>query len=123
MKKWVVLGLMITGFLLSGKKILAAMNPIDLDALSSSVLGLRFTNLGDIISALLPYFYAFAGVGLLLLLIWGGFKYLTSAGDPKKTEGAKGTITAAVIGFAIVIAAYWLTQIVNYIFGLGVQVP
>ena len=38
----------------------------------------------------------------------------------RKIEGAQKTITAAVIGFMIVIAAYFATQIVNYIFKLGV---
>ena len=79
-------------------------------------------SLGGIISCLLPYVYAFAGVGLLLFLMLAGFSYLTSAGDAKKAEAAKGKLTAAVIGFIIIIVAFWLTQIVNAVFKLGTGV-
>ena len=76
-------------------------------------------DIGSIVSRLLIYLIPLAGIGLLLYLIFGGFRYLTSAGDPKKTEAAKGMITTAVIGFAIVFTAFWVTQIVDFIFGLG----
>lgn len=94
---------------------------VNFDQLIQSIGGKipQFTTLGAIISGLLPILYAIAGIGLLLFLIAGGFRYLTSAGDPKKTESAKGTITTAIVGFVLVIVAYWLTQIVNYIFNLG----
>lgn len=97
---------------------------IDLDAIMNSMvgdLGFKFgpgTTIGSIITAILPYLYAVAGFGLLIFLIGGGFAYLTSAGDPKRMEAAKNTITLAVIGFIIIIAAFWVTQIVNYVFGL-----
>lgn len=96
---------------------------INLSAVAASInLPTNLQNLGGILTKILPYFYAFAGTGLLFFLILGGFKYLTSAGDPKKTESAKGTITAAVIGFVVIMVAYWLTQIVNFVFKLGMGV-
>lgn len=85
-------------------------------------LGFKFNSsstLGTILTGLLPILYGLAGVGLLIFLIVSGFAFLTSAGDPKKMEAAKGQITAAVLGFILIIAAFWITQIVNYIFGLG----
>ena len=77
-------------------------------------------DLGSIISKLLKFIYPIAGVGLLVFLIYGGFAYLTSAGDPKKMEAAKGIITTAIIGFIIVIIAFWVTEIINYIFNLKI---
>jgi hypothetical protein len=74
--------------------------------------------IGAFISALLPYIYGFAGIALFLLLIKGGFSMLTSAGDPKKTESAKGELTAAIVGFLIVITAFWITQIMATVFNL-----
>lgn len=41
----------------------------------------------------------------LVMITIGGFMYITSAGDNGRTETAKKLITAAVIGFAIAIAA------------------
>lgn len=44
---------------------------------------------------------------LIIVLIAGGFIYLTSGGNPKKTETAKGLITSAIAGIIIAFAA-WL---------------
>ncbi len=76
--------------------------------------------LGEIVSGLLPYLFAGAGLLLLLYLIFGGFQLMTSAGDPKKTQEAKGKITNALVGFFIVFISYWLVQIVGTILGIEV---
>lgn len=44
---------------------------------------------------------------LIVVLIAGGFIYLTSGGDAKKTETAKGLLTSAIFGIIIAFAA-WL---------------
>lgn len=86
--------------------------------------GFEFTgekaNIGAIINDLVPYIFALAGLLLLFILILGGFELMTSAGDPKKMEAAKGKITNAVIGFIIIFVAYWLVQILEVIFGLTI---
>ncbi len=74
--------------------------------------------LGSIISRALPFVYAFAGIGLLVMLVMGGFEYLTSTGDAKKMQKAQGQITNAVIGFVIIFVAYWLTQIAGLVLGI-----
>jgi len=76
--------------------------------------------LGDIISVLIPYAYALAGIILFVLLILGGFSYLTSGGDPKKVEMAQGKITHALMGFLIIFLAYWLAQLLEIIFGIQI---
>lgn len=74
--------------------------------------------IGAIISALLPYLFVLAGLGLLVFLILGGFQLMVSGGDPKATQSAKGKITGAVIGFIIIFISYWLVQILQVVFGL-----
>lgn len=86
---------------------------------TNSTQFLKLTSVGGFLTGLLPFLYGIAGIGLLLYLIAGGFGYLTSQGDPKKMEAAKGQITNAVIGFILVIVAFWLTGIVNFVFNLG----
>lgn len=44
---------------------------------------------------------------LIIVLIAGGFIYLTSGGNPKKTEQAKSLLTSAIVGIIIALAA-WL---------------
>jgi hypothetical protein len=76
--------------------------------------------LGEIVSRLLPYLFAGAGLLLLLYLLLGGLQLMTSGGDPKKTQEAKGKITNALVGFIIVFIAYWLVQIVGKILGIEI---
>ena len=71
---------------------------------------------GDIISALLPYVFVLAGLLLLGLIILGGFQYLTSRGDPKAVESARGRLTGAILGFVIIFTSYWVVQIIEIIF-------
>ncbi|HUS60264.1 MAG TPA: pilin [Nevskiaceae bacterium] len=80
----------------------------------------RFENIGDIINTLIPYIFALAGIILLFFIIFGGFELLTSGGDPKKVESAKGKITHAIVGFIIIFVAYWLVQILETIFGIQI---
>lgn len=83
------------------------------------LLGRSISTLGDVINILLPILFAAAGLILFFFLIAGGFDLLLSGGDPKKAESAKGKITNAVVGFIIIFVAWWLTQILSKIFGLG----
>lgn len=61
-----------------------------------------------IIQALL----AFIGVLFIILLIYGGFIYMTSAGEMDKVKKAKGLIKNAVIGVLIVMTAYAVTYFI-----------
>jgi len=79
---------------------------------------LKWTTFGDVINALMPYLFAIAGFGILLMLVFAGFSFLTSAGDPKKMESAKQRITNALIGFLLIFGAYWVVQIAGYMFGI-----
>ena len=77
-------------------------------------------NVGDIISALIPYLFAIAGFLLIIYLLYGGYKYLLSRGDPKAIQEARGAITTALIGFIIVFSAFWLVQLVGELLGITV---
>jgi hypothetical protein len=79
---------------------------------------IRGNTLDAIINTVIPFAIAFAGIGLLLVIISGGFTLLTSAGDAKKMESGKHQITNGVIGFVIIILAYWLVQIAGTILGI-----
>lgn len=81
-------------------------------------LGGEITSLGDLVNKLIDFIIPFSGIILLLVLIWGGYDYLLSHGDPEKVKSGKGKITAGIIGFIIIILAYTLTKLISYIFGL-----
>ena len=73
-----------------------------------------------IIGKLLPYLLTFGGLILFVMIIWGGFEMLSGASDPKSQEAGKQRMTAAVIGFILLFASYWLAQIVQAVFGLSI---
>jgi len=56
----------------------------------------------------------FAGGLSVIFLLVGGLKYVTSAGDPKRTNSAKQTITYAIIGLIVAIMAF---AIANFVLG------
>lgn len=80
----------------------------------------QFGSIGAIISKIYPIVLAFAGFGLLLMIIAAGFALLTSAGDSKKTEQAKQQLTNAIIGFIIIFGAVFIVRVVGRIFGITV---
>jgi len=77
-------------------------------------------NIGDIISALIPYIFTIAGLILFIMLIMGGFGFLTSGGNPDKVKAAQGKLTSAVIGFVIIFVSYWLIRILEIVLGIDV---
>jgi len=80
------------------------------------------TTLGDLISKILPYVFSGAGIALFLYLLWGGLQFLTSGGEPKAVEGAKKKITNALIGFAIIFAAFFIIKAIEEILGIPAPV-
>jgi len=63
---------------------------------------------GNLVSASL----GFAGILLFIFIVIGGFKYLTSSGDPKKTQSAQQTLTWALIGMVVLVSAYFILQLI-----------
>ncbi|MBI1863677.1 hypothetical protein HYS03_00475 [Candidatus Woesebacteria bacterium] len=95
---------------------------VDFNTIQSQGLpGFKFSTgtVGSVTSALLPYIFAIAGIILLLFLISAGISYMTARGDPKAISGAQARITYALIGFIIILLAYWGAQAAGLILGLG----
>jgi hypothetical protein len=74
--------------------------------------------IGNIISVTLPYVFAAAAIALLIYLVLGGFQFMMSQGDPKAAQGAQAKIMNALIGFIIIIFAYFIIQLFGQVFGI-----
>ena len=85
----------------------------------------QFESPGTLISTLLPNVYVAAGILLFLLLIFGGFSIIMGAGqnDPKKVGQGQKAATAAVIGFLVIFASYWIIQVIEKLTGLEILNP
>ncbi len=66
------------------------------------------------------------GLAFGAMLIVGGFKWITSGGDPKGVKEAQGTITSALLGLALMVVAWFILRIIQEITGANVtefQIP
>lgn len=59
-------------------------------------------------------------LALFVMLLVGGFNYLTSLGNPEKIKKAQGTLKFAVIGLIIFAGAFLILKTIDFIF-LGNQ--
>ncbi|MCL4397866.1 pilin [Patescibacteria group bacterium] len=85
-------------------------------------------SVGSIISSVLNLLLFVAFVAALIFLIIGGIKWILSGGDKEGTSKAKETVTSALIGLAVVLAAWILINILLSFFGVssgltGLTVP
>lgn len=81
----------------------------------STLCGLQLeTALPNVINIML--FVAF--VAALVFLIYGGIRWILSGGDKEGTAKAKGTVTSALIGLAIVLGSWLLLNVVLNLFGV-----
>jgi hypothetical protein len=70
------------------------------------------TTLPDIIQLVISAFLGLLGIIFIVLIIYSGFNWMTAGGDEEKVTLAKNTLTRAVIGLIIIVAAYSITYFV-----------
>lgn len=71
-------------------------------------LGGNKTSVSEIIGTLIKSALGIVGAITLLMLVWGGFQWLTSAGNPEKVKSGAQTMLWAIIGVVLVFASYLL---------------
>lgn len=59
----------------------------------------------------------FAGAVALFMIVYAGIRYITSRGDPKAVEGARNTLTWAIIGLIIILVSFTIINFVGYFTG------
>jgi hypothetical protein len=83
--------------------------------LSNTAQKVGFTQitLSDYAAGIVKALLGFLGIIFIALLIYGGFLYMTSAGNKEKAVMSRKTIFAAVIGLLIIISGYSITYFVT----------
>ena len=85
---------------------------------SGGEIDVNSTDFGKILTAFLPYLFSLAGILLLIYMITGGLQMMFAKGDPKALQSAQGKITTALIGFVVVIMAYFIVSLLGRMFGI-----
>jgi hypothetical protein len=77
-------------------------------------------SVGDVISNALMIVFIAAGLAVLVYLIIGAFKWITSGGDKDAIGKARGTIVNALIGLAILALAFFITVLFGQILNINI---
>ena len=62
----------------------------------------------------------FAGVVLFIMLLVGGFKYITSGNNPESLQSAKNTLTYAIVGIIVIASAFLIINFIELFTGAKV---
>lgn len=83
------------------------------DCLSTSNdAGTGNTDITNVIKLIVNIFSIVVGFLAVIMIIWGGLRYITSGGDSGKITTAKNTIIYALIGLVIVALAQFIVRFV-----------
>lgn len=66
----------------------------------------------DILKTVLNLFSVVIGIAAVFMIMFGGFRYVTSAGDAGKLSSAKDTILYAIVGLVVVAFAQIIVRFV-----------
>lgn len=81
---------------------------------------------GALLSILLPNILILAGIIFFGLIVAGGWSYIIGAGGEPSAQDkakAKAALTSGIIGFLLVISAYFILQIVETVTGVKFLQP
>ena len=81
--------------------------------------GLITDSPGVLVARIIQYLLGIIGIVLVVLIIVGGFIYMTSGGNEEQVKKSKSILTSAVIGLVIVALAYIIASFV--ITAIGVK--
>jgi len=114
-KNILIVFMLFTSFFVS-RSVLASMIDPDLkDTINAQAGAVNDTgiftgdSLATIVASVIETFLSLLGIIFVILMIYGGFTWMTAQGDESKIEKAKGTIQTAIIGLIIVVSAYSIT--------------
>ena len=94
----------------------AHAQPLDAEDIIGSdfgdATGLGQADLKETIGSLIRVALGFLGVVAVVIILLGGFKWMVAGGNDEKVAEAKRLIIAGIIGLAIILSAFAITQFV-----------
>lgn len=93
------------------KNVFAQPN-LGINALAEGGVQLGQTDIRIIIARIIEVFLGLLGTIAVVLIIYGGWLWMSAAGDAQKITKAKQTLINAVIGLAVILSAFGITQFI-----------
>jgi type III secretory pathway component EscT len=80
-----------------------------------------FPHLEIIFTNILNLIIPIVGIAVFIMLLVGGFGFLTSGASPEKSAKAKQTITWAVIGLIVILAIWFVLRLIEEFTGVTIS--
>lgn len=80
----------------------------------------ELTDIGSLVSILLNNAIVIAGIVLIFLIVIAGIQMISGSGDPQKMDRARQVLTAGILGFILVVAAYFIVRLVESSLGVDI---
>lgn len=79
-----------------------------------------YTDPSVLVNLIVRNIFIVAGIILFFLVIYAGYLFIT--GNVKGKDKAKEVLTAALAGFLVMFAAYWIIQIIKVVTGADIPI-
>ncbi len=84
-----------------------------------STFGLATTGLKEMAIKVIQYLLGFLGIFAISMIMYGGYLWMVSGGNPKKIEKAKKVLISALIGLVIILASFAIIKLLTHYLGGG----
>lgn len=91
-----------------------ATRAVSIDTTGVGSLGLGTADLKATVINIINWVLGLLGIIAVIMILIGGFQWMTAAGNEEKVEKAKKIISAAIVGLIIILLAW---AIVNFVIG------
>lgn len=78
----------------------------------------RYDSLEEVLIAVFSLLQPVVAIAFIAMVLYGGWTYLTSQGEPEKIARAKQIIVSAIVGFVIIVIAPRLVELIAGILGV-----
>ncbi|KPJ84829.1 hypothetical protein AMJ57_05335 [Parcubacteria bacterium SG8_24] len=91
---------------------LLAAAQVDLGLEYATTIGLGTRDVRETIGGVIRAFMGLLGIVAVVIILLGGFKWMTAGGNEEKVSEAKKLIISGIIGLIIIMSAYAIAQFV-----------
>ena len=109
MKKGLLIAMMAFIFALT---VTPALATLDVGLNYGTYTGLGTKDIREGVMAIVNVLLGFLGIIAIIIILWGGFVWLTAGGNEEKVSEAKKIITAGIIGLIIIFVSYAIASFV-----------
>lgn len=79
----------------------------------------KFANIASLLNLFIPILIIGAAFLLLIMLLYGGFTWITAGGTPENLAKAQKIMTYAILGLVIVVLSFLFVKLISIIFNIA----